>query len=269
MPELPEVEVTRMGITPHVVGQTVTKIIIRNSRLRWPIPDAIKNIEGQVIRKVTRRAKYLLLETDIGYAIVHLGMSGNLRILPAGSVVEKHDHVDVVLASGEILRYNDPRRFGAWLWQLAGESHAVLDKMGPEPLSDDFNVDYLVAKAKGKRKAIKLLIMDNHIVVGVGNIYANESLFAARIDPQCPAGKVSIAQLQLLVSEIKTVLEKAIAQGGTTLKDFKNADGKPGYFAQELQVYGKGGQPCPRCGEILTDIKLGQRATVFCSECQS
>ena len=268
MPELPEVEVTRMGITPHVVGQTVTKIIIRNARLRWPIPDAIKNIEGQVIRKVVRRAKYLLLETDIGYAIVHLGMSGSLRILPAGSVVEKHDHVDVVLASGEILRYNDPRRFGAWLWQQAGESHAVLDKMGPEPLSDDFNSDYLVAKAKGKRKAIKLLIMDNHVVVGVGNIYANESLFAAGIDPQCPAGKVSPQKLQLLVCEIKAVLKKAIAQGGTTLKDFKNADGKPGYFAQELQVYGKGGQPCPRCGEILTDIKLGQRATVFCSECQ-
>ena len=268
MPELPEVEVTRMGITPHVVGQTVTKIIIRNARLRWPIPDAIKSIEGQVIRKVTRRAKYLLLETDIGYAIVHLGMSGSLRILPAGSAVEKHDHVDVVLGSGEILRYNDPRRFGAWLWQQVGESHTVLEKMGPEPLSDDFNVDYLVTKAKGKRKAIKLLIMDNHIVVGVGNIYANESLFAAGINPQSPAGKVSIAQLQLLVSGIKTVLQKATAQGGTTLKDFKNADGKPGYFAQELQVYGKGGQPCPRCGELLTEIKLGQRATVFCADCQ-
>ncbi|MEC6909017.1 bifunctional DNA-formamidopyrimidine glycosylase/DNA-(apurinic or apyrimidinic site) lyase [Photobacterium piscicola] len=269
MPELPEVEVTRMGITPHVVGQMVTKIIIRNARLRWPIPDAIKSIEGQVIRKVIRRAKYLLLETDIGYAIVHLGMSGSLRILPAGSAVEKHDHVDVVFGTGEILRYNDPRRFGAWLWQQAGESHTVLEKMGPEPLSDDFNVDYLVAKAKGKRKAIKLLIMDNHIVVGVGNIYANESLFAAGINPQSPAGTVSIAQLQLLVSEIKTVLQKAIAQGGTTLKDFKNADGKPGYFAQELQVYGKGGQACPRCGELLTEIKLGQRATVFCGKCQN
>ncbi|SMY37010.1 Formamidopyrimidine-DNA glycosylase [Photobacterium malacitanum] len=268
MPELPEVEVTRMGITPHVVGQTVTQIIIRNSRLRWPIPDAIKQIEGQVIHKVVRRAKYLLLETDIGYAIVHLGMSGSLRILTAGSVAEKHDHVDLVLGSGEILRYNDPRRFGAWLWQPIGEQHPVLDKMGPEPLSEDFNGDYLVAKAQAKRKAIKLLIMDNHVVVGVGNIYANESLFAAGIDPQCPAGKVSSQKLHLLVNEIKTVLNKAIAQGGTTLKDFKNADGKPGYFAQELQVYGKGGQPCPRCGELLTEIKLGQRATVFCDKCQ-
>ncbi|KJG17100.1 bifunctional DNA-formamidopyrimidine glycosylase/DNA-(apurinic or apyrimidinic site) lyase [Photobacterium angustum] len=268
MPELPEVEVSRMGISPHVIDQTVKQIIIRNPRLRWPIPEAIKAIERQVIRGVTRRAKYLLLETDVGYAIVHLGMSGSLRVLSEGTPVEKHDHVDLVLTSGEVLRYNDPRRFGAWLWEEKGVTHPVLEKMGPEPLSDDFNVEYLHEKAQGKRTAIKQFIMDNHVVVGVGNIYANESLFAAGIHPKRAAGKISLARMTKLVAEIKSVLAFAIKQGGTTLKDFKNADGKPGYFAQELQVYGKAGKPCPKCGEALSEAKIGQRATVFCSDCQ-
>ncbi|WP_419209064.1 bifunctional DNA-formamidopyrimidine glycosylase/DNA-(apurinic or apyrimidinic site) lyase [Photobacterium leiognathi subsp. mandapamensis] len=268
MPELPEVEVSRMGISPHVVDQTVKEIIIRNPRLRWPIPEAIKAIEGQVIRGVTRRAKYLLLETDAGYAIVHLGMSGSLRVLPVGTPVEKHDHVDLVLTSGEVLRYNDPRRFGAWLWEVKGVTHPVLEKMGPEPLSDEFNVEYLYEKAQGKRTAIKQFIMDNHVVVGVGNIYANESLFAAGIHPKRAAGKSSLARMTKLVAEIKSVLAFAIQQGGTTLKDFKNADGKPGYFAQELQVYGKAGKPCPKCGKPLSEVKIGQRATVFCVDCQ-
>ncbi len=268
MPELPEVEVRRMGISPHVIDQTVKQIIIRNPRLRWPIPEAIKAIEGQVIRGVTRRAKYLLLETDVGYAIVHLGMSGSLRVLPLGTPVEKHDHVDLVLTSGEVLRYNDPRRFGAWLWEEKGVTHPVLEKMGPEPLSDDFNVEYLHEKAQGKRTAIKQFIMDNHVVVGVGNIYANESLFAAGIHPKRAAGKISLVRMTKLVAEIKSVLAFAIKQGGTTLKDFKNADGKPGYFAQELQVYGKAGKPCPKCGKALNEAKIGQRATVFCSDCQ-
>ncbi|MGF1724506.1 bifunctional DNA-formamidopyrimidine glycosylase/DNA-(apurinic or apyrimidinic site) lyase [Photobacterium nomapromontoriensis] len=268
MPELPEVEVSRMGISPHVIGQRVTQIVVRNAKLRWPIPDEITQIEGQVIRRVTRRAKYLMLETDIGYAIIHLGMSGNLRILPAEIPAEKHDHVDLCLASGEVLRYNDPRRFGAWLWQVCGSEHPVLQKLGPEPLSDAFTAEYLQTKAQGKRIAIKQLIMDNHVVVGVGNIYANESLFMAGIHPKREAGKVSAKQLAQLVEEIKAVLAFAIEQGGTTLKDFKNADGKPGYFAQELQVYGKGGQPCPRCDKPLSELKIGQRATVYCSDCQ-
>ncbi|WP_419205136.1 bifunctional DNA-formamidopyrimidine glycosylase/DNA-(apurinic or apyrimidinic site) lyase [Photobacterium leiognathi] len=268
MPELPEVEVSRMGISPHVIDQTVKEIIIRNPRLRWPIPEAIKAIEGQVIRGVTRRAKYLLLETDAGYAIVHLGMSGSLRVLPVGTPVEKHDHVDLVLTSGEVLRYNDPRRFGAWLWEEKGVTHPVLEKMGPEPLSDEFNVEYLYEKAQGKRTAIKQFIMDNHVVVGVGNIYANESLFAAGIHPKRAAGKISLVRMTKLVAEIKSVLAFAIQQGGTTLKDFKNADGKPGYFAQELRVYGKAGKPCPKCGKPLSEAKIGQRATVFCVDCQ-
>lgn len=269
MPELPEVEVSRMGITPHVTGQSVIQIVVRNPKLRWPIPDEIKQIEGQVIRRVTRRAKYLMLETDIGYAIIHLGMSGSLRVLPAGTPPEKHDHVDLCLSNGEMLRYNDPRRFGAWLWQAGGSEHPVLQKLGPEPLSEAFTAEYLQAKTLGKRTAIKQLIMDNHVVVGVGNIYANESLFMAGIHPKREAGKVSAKRLTRLVADIKAVLAFAIEQGGTTLKDFKNADGKPGYFAQELQVYGKGGQPCPRCDKPLSELKIGQRATVYCSVCQT
>ncbi|MDX1302655.1 bifunctional DNA-formamidopyrimidine glycosylase/DNA-(apurinic or apyrimidinic site) lyase [Photobacterium sp.] len=268
MPELPEVEVSRMGITPHVVGQMVTKIVIRNSRLRWPIPEDIQQIEGQVIRSISRRAKYLLLQTDAGYAIIHLGMSGSLRILPASLPAGKHDHVDLVLSNGEVLRYNDPRRFGAWLWEQPERQHPVLSKLGPEPLSDGFTAEYLLERAKGKRTAVKQLIMDNQIVVGVGNIYANESLFSAGIHPKRAAGNISSQRMAILVAEIKAVLAFAIKQGGTTLKDFKNADGKPGYFAQELQVYGKGGEPCPRCDNILSDMKIGQRATVYCSHCQ-
>ncbi|MDO6543145.1 bifunctional DNA-formamidopyrimidine glycosylase/DNA-(apurinic or apyrimidinic site) lyase [Photobacterium sanguinicancri] len=268
MPELPEVEVSRMGISPHVVGKTVSAIIIRNPTLRWPIPEAIKAIEGQVISQVTRRAKYLLLHTDVGTAIVHLGMSGSLRVLPAGTPAEKHDHVDLVLASGEMLRYNDPRRFGAWLWAELNELHQVLTKLGPEPLEAVFDADYLFDKAQGRRTVVKQFIMDNKVVVGVGNIYANEALFSAQISPQRSANKMTKAEVIRLVAEIKSVLAFAIEQGGTTLKDFKNADGKPGYFAQELQVYGKGGQACPRCDHSLSEVKIGQRTTVYCSECQ-
>ena len=269
MPELPEVEVSRMGISPHVIGHTVTEIIVRNPQLRWPVPEEIRQIEGQVIRRVSRRAKYLLLETDIGSAIVHLGMSGSLRVLPASAAPGKHDHVDLVLSSGELLRYNDPRRFGAWLWQAQNGQHMVLSKLGPEPLSDDFSTDYLLEKARGKRTAIKQLIMDNRVVVGIGNIYANESLFRAGIHPKRAAGNLSRQRMAALVAEIKAVLAFAIEQGGTTLKDFKHADGKPGYFAQELQVYGKGGEPCPRCGKLLSEMKIGQRTTVYCSRCQA
>ncbi|MDO6706294.1 bifunctional DNA-formamidopyrimidine glycosylase/DNA-(apurinic or apyrimidinic site) lyase [Photobacterium sp. 1_MG-2023] len=268
MPELPEVEVSRMGITPHVVGQTVTRVTVRNPSLRWPVPAELKLLEGQMIRGVERRAKYLLLETDAGFAIIHLGMSGSLRILPTEIPPAKHDHVDVLLASGEVLRYNDPRRFGAWLWQARDTEHPVLSKLGPEPLSEVFDADYLIEKAKGKRTVVKQFIMDNQVVVGVGNIYANESLFAAGIHPQAPAGSLSPARLTRLVADIKQVLDQAITQGGTTLKDFKQSDGKPGYFAQELQVYGKAGKPCPRCGTELNEVKIGQRATVYCSECQ-
>ncbi|HCZ9269184.1 MULTISPECIES: bifunctional DNA-formamidopyrimidine glycosylase/DNA-(apurinic or apyrimidinic site) lyase [Vibrio] len=268
MPELPEVEVSRMGISPHMVGQTILSFTFRTPKLRWDIPTELKKLEGQVIRAISRRAKYLLIETNTGTAIVHLGMSGSLRVLDADFPPAKHDHVDLKLSSGKILRYNDPRRFGAWLWCAPGESHAVLANMGPEPLTEEFNAEYVAEKAKNKRVAVKQFIMDNKVVVGVGNIYANESLFKSRIHPSRPAGKLTSQEWGLLVENIKMTLEVAITQGGTTLKDFAQANGKPGYFAQELLVYGKAGEPCPECGERLQELKIGQRNTFFCGECQ-
>jgi len=270
MPELPEVEVTRQGISPHLLDQEVTKLIVRNGSLRWPVPDIAQQIVGQTIRSIRRRAKYLLIDTDAGTTIVHLGMSGSLRILSKSTPVEKHDHVDLEMANGKVLRFNDPRRFGAWLWcELPEAAHPLLAKLGPEPLLPTFNVDYFQQALKGKKKAIKLCLMDNHIVVGVGNIYANEALFAAGIHPQTEAGRVDIARLTILVTEVKQILTNAIKQGGTTLKDFTNAEGKPGYFAQKLHVYGRGGETCNQCGNLLSEIKLGQRATVFCGLCQT
>lgn len=270
MPELPEVEVTRQGITPYLVEQTVIDLVVRNPSLRWPVPAIAKQIIGQVIRQVRRRAKYLLIDTDAGTSIVHLGMSGSLRILPHNTPVDKHDHIDLVLANGYILRFNDPRRFGAWLWsELPEEAHPLFTKLGPEPLTNAFNVNQLAEALAGKKKAIKLCLMDNHIVVGVGNIYANEALFSAGIHPEAQAGNIDIARLALLVTEVKKVLTHAIKQGGTTLKDFTNADGKPGYFAQKLHVYGRGGETCTLCGNILSEIRLGQRTTVFCGICQT
>lgn len=270
MPELPEVEVTRQGIAPYLVEQTVVELIVRNASLRWPVPDLAHNIVGKTILSVRRRAKYLLIDTEAGITIVHLGMSGSLRILPRNTPVEKHDHIDLVLANGRILRFNDPRRFGAWLWyELPEEAHPLLAKLGPEPLSEAFNPLQLFTALKGKKKAIKLCLMDNHIVVGVGNIYANEALFAAGIHPETEAGRIDIDRLTLLVVEVKQILAQAIKQGGTTLKDFTNADGKPGYFAQKLHVYGRGSQSCTHCGNLLSEIRLGQRTTVFCGLCQA
>ncbi|WP_428773715.1 bifunctional DNA-formamidopyrimidine glycosylase/DNA-(apurinic or apyrimidinic site) lyase [Vibrio sp.] len=268
MPELPEVEVSRMGISPHLIGQTVQQLTVRTPKLRWPIPPELKQLEGQVIEQISRRAKYLLIETSQGAALVHLGMSGSLRVLDGDIAPGKHDHVDLKLANGKVLRYNDPRRFGAWLWCEPGQPHPLLGNMGPEPLTEQFNADYLSQQANGKRVAIKQFVMDNKVVVGVGNIYANEALFSAGVNPTRPAGKLKTAEWHKLVDEIKAVLATAIMQGGTTLKDFAQADGKPGYFAQELQVYGKAGQPCPNCGEPIQAQKIGQRNTFFCSACQ-
>ncbi len=268
MPELPEVEVSRMGISPHLVGEKIHSLVFRTPKLRWDIPSELKLMEGEVIRSISRRAKYLLIETDIGTAIVHLGMSGSLRVLDGFIPEGKHDHVDLTLTNGKVLRYNDPRRFGAWLWAPVGETHSVLENSGPEPLTDEFNSSYIAEKAQKKRVAVKQFIMDNKIVVGVGNIYANESLFSSRIHPQRPANSLSIEEWQTLVAEIKSVLNIAITQGGTTLKDFAQADGKPGYFAQELQVYGKAKQACPNCGEAIKELKIGQRNTFFCTNCQ-
>ncbi len=268
MPELPEVEVSRLGISPHLIGETIDTMTLRAPKLRWPIPQELLRLEGQVITAIHRRAKYLQIETSIGSAIVHLGMSGTLRVLDADFPPAKHDHVDLKLKNGKVLRYNDPRRFGAWLWCEVGESHPVLEGMGPEPLTDAFSSDYMQEKAKGRRTKVKQFIMDNKIVVGVGNIYANESLFSSRIHPTRGAGTLTQSEWQQLVADIKATLATAIKQGGTTLKDFAQADGKPGYFAQELQVYGRAGEPCPACDEPLEELKIGQRNTFFCSHCQ-
>lgn len=270
MPELPEVEVSRRGIAPHLEQQKITDIVVRDRRLRWPIPEAISTVIGATITQVERRAKYLIIHTTKGYLIIHLGMSGALRVVPTDTLVVKHDHIDLVLVSGVCLRFNDPRRFGCWLYSEnhPGDNHPLLRALGPEPLTEAFNVGHIFQLSRGKQQAIKTFIMDNHVVVGVGNIYANESLFKAGIHPKRAAGKVSRARYEKLVPIIKSTLAKAIEQGGTTLQDFTQADGQPGYFKQELMVYGRGGKRCMQCAEGLKEIRLGQRSTVYCPKCQ-
>lgn len=268
MPELPEVETSRLGITPHLQGQTIKAITVRTDKLRWPIPQELQKLVGQRIQSIRRRAKYLMIDTPEGTAIIHLGMSGSLRILDEAIPSTKHDHVDLVLDNGKLLRYNDPRKFGAWLYTDVGVSHEVLAKLGPEPLTDVFNVEYLAEKANNKKVVVKQFIMNNAVVVGVGNIYASESLFMAKIHPKTPVGTLTLAQIERLVSDIKKVLETAIKQGGTTLKDFSQVDGKPGYFAQELQVYGRAGKECLICSSIIQEEKIGQRNTFWCAQCQ-
>lgn len=269
MPELPEVEVTRMGIEPHIKQQKVSQITIRNGRLRWPIPDEINDLVGQTVLQVERRAKYLLIKSATGTAILHLGMSGKLCVVPKDTPIQKHDHVDIGFINDMILRFNDPRRFGAVLWQaINAPEHSVLSHLGPEPFDPIFTADYLYQRSRDKKSSIKQFVMDNKIVVGVGNIYANEALFKAGIHPKRAAGNIAKKRYEILVPIIIDTLKRAIEQGGTTLKDFAQADGKPGYFAQELQVYGRKGQPCVSCETPLTEIRLGQRSTVFCHHCQ-
>lgn len=264
MPELPEVETSRRGIEPHLVGATILHAVVRNGRLRWPVSEEIYRLSDQPVLSVQRRAKYLLLELPEGWIIIHLGMSGSLRILPEELPPEKHDHVDLVMNNGKVLRYTDPRRFGAWLWTKELEGHNVLAHLGPEPLSDDFNGEYLHQKCAKKKTAIKPWLMDNKLVVGVGNIYASESLFAAGIHPDRLASSLSLAECELLARVIKAVLLRSIEQGGTTLKDFLQSDGKPGYFAQELQVYGRKGEPVGCAVRRLwrLNMRSGQRFIV-------
>lgn len=269
MPELPEVETTRRGIEPHIEGRIISALTIRQPKLRWPIPDQLSQwIVGCRISSVTRRGKYLLINLPGGSVMIHLGMSGSLYMVSADQPAGYHDHVDLVLDSGMALRLTDPRRFGSVLWQPAGESHTLLESLGPEPLSSDFTAAYLQQCCAGRKQAIKQFIMNSHVVVGVGNIYANEALFSAGIHPKRAAGNISAARLGRLVDEIKTILAHAIAQGGTTLKDFVGGDGKPGYFKQQLNVYGRGGELCHHCKSTLKEIRLGQRSTVYCPECQ-
>ncbi len=270
MPELPEVETTLRGIAPHIVEKRVRQVIVRQPSLRWPVPAAIESAVGRKLKSITRRGKYLVFHFSNGAIIAHLGMSGSLRIVAADEPPLFHDHVDLCFSGGTVLRYCDPRRFGAWLWTLAEpEAHELLVHLGPEPLSDDFSLDYLLAKARGRKATVKSFIMDSRIVVGVGNIYANEALFMAGIHPKRAAGRISVARYDKLVLAIKEVLAKAIVMGGTTLRDFVGGDGKPGYFKQSLNVYGRGEQPCKICGALLQEIRLGQRTTVFCKVCQT
>ena len=270
MPELPEVETTRRGLAPHVEGRRVTAVVLRRPDLRWPIPDEIRHaLPGRRIAAVRRRAKYLLVDTDAGdSALLHLGMSGMLRVLPADTPVGAHDHVDIALDSGRVLRFTDPRRFGSLLWQPAGSEHVLLRDLGPEPLSDAFHGDYLFERSRGRSAPVKAFLMDQRIVVGVGNIYAAESLHRAGISPLRAAGRVSRERYAALATAARDILAHAIARGGTTLRDFLNPDGAPGYFEQELAVYGRGGLACPGCGTPLREASIGQRASVWCPRCQ-
>ena len=269
MPELPEVETTRRGIEPHVVGQRVRRVIVRDARLRWPVPEDLDvRLSGQRIEAVERRAKYLLIRAESGTLIGHLGMSGSLRLVPAEQPPAKHEHVDIELESGLSLRYTDPRRFGALLWTQDPHAHVLLSKLGPEPLTEAFDGGRLFELSRGRSMAVKRFIMDNAVVVGVGNIYAAEALFAAGIDPRRAAGSISRARYDRLAEEIKKVLARSIESGGTTLRDFIGGDGAPGYFKQELFVYGRKGEFCKLCGTGLKEIRLGQRASVYCGKCQ-
>ncbi|XPF92969.1 bifunctional DNA-formamidopyrimidine glycosylase/DNA-(apurinic or apyrimidinic site) lyase [Colwellia sp. RE-S-Sl-9] len=269
MPELPEVEVCRQGITPHILDQTVTKVIVRNAKLRWPIPDSVHSMVNSKVESVERRSKYLLIKFSHGTLVLHLGMSGTIRVIDANTEVAKHDHFDLVLSNNKALRLNDPRRFGAVLWfEQHIDEQGLLAKLGPEPLSDDLTPDYLFEKSRNRKVPIKTFLMNSHIVVGVGNIYANESLFKAGILPTALAGSISKKRFNALTDIIKEVLAAAIAQGGTTLKDFTQADGRPGYFAQQLLVYGRAGKKCMVCETILEEVRQSNRSSVFCPTCQ-
>jgi formamidopyrimidine-DNA glycosylase len=270
MPELPEVETTLRGIEPHLLGQRIKQLIVRQRRLRWPVPRGLEQkLSGKRIQQINRRGKYLLLSVDNGTLIIHLGMSGSLRMLTNTPAAGPHDHVDLLLDNGRCLRFTDPRRFGAWLWtdKPVGQ-HPLLAQLGPEPLSTAFNADYLYKRSRGRKLAVKNFVMNSRIVVGVGNIYANEALFRAGIHPARSAGRISRHRYARLVEAIKAVLADAIKQGGTTLRDFVGGEGKPGYFRQSLQVYGQRGAPCPHCATPIKERRIGQRSSFFCPVCQ-
>jgi formamidopyrimidine-DNA glycosylase len=269
MPELPEVETTRRGLAPHVVGRSIAAIEVREPRLRWPVSKhLIAALAGQRIDALERRGKYLLFGTKAGTLLVHLGMSGSLRYLREPPTHGLHDHVDMRFVGGGCLRFNDPRRFGSWLLTAEPAKHRLLKELGPEPLSVEFTADYLRDASRGRRLAIKQLLMNGKIVVGVGNIYANEALFRARIHPLRAAGRIAPARFELLVKAVQDVLNDAIEEGGTTLRNYVDGDGNPGYFRQSLDVYERFGEPCRRCGTAIRRKVQGQRATYFCPHCQ-
>lgn len=271
MPELPEVETTLRGIEPTLKDQRITEIVVRNAALRWPVPESVQQACGQRVTAGRRRAKYLLLDLDsnIGGLLIHLGMSGSLRVCNADDPPRKHDHIDIVLESGRCIRFNDPRRFGAFLWWDApAEQHELLSRLGPEPLSEGFNGRHLYQLSRGRRGAVKNFIMDGHVVVGVGNIYASEALFMAGIHPSRAAGRISLTRYDALASAIKDVLARAIRRGGTTLRDFLDPGSNPGYFAQELLAYDREGKGCMQCGGTIRRKVIGQRSSFYCPKCQ-
>jgi formamidopyrimidine-DNA glycosylase len=270
MPELPEVETTRRGLAAHLTGLRIAGVVIRNASLRWPVPKNLPRLlRGLTISSLKRRAKYLLMDCGKGTLILHLGMSGSLRILPANTPPDKHDHFDLVLSNGTLMRLRDPRRFGAVLWHSGDPAtHPLLANLGPEPLEAGFDARYLYRATRGRSISVKQCIMDNHVVVGVGNIYANEALFRAGIRPQLAAGKLSMPRCARLVAEIRATLAEAIKLGGSTLRDFVDTSGQAGYFQQTYWVYGRAGEPCRRCGATIKQIKQGQRSSFYCGACQ-
>ena len=269
MPELPEVETTRRGLAPHVTGKSIAAVLVREPRLRWRVaPDLPAQLRGQRIDAVTRRGKYLLFGTPAGTLLVHLGMSGTLRYLRETQAHGTHDHVDVRFDTGDCLRFNDPRRFGSMHFATAPLEHPLLRDLGPEPLGEAFTPDYLFRASRGRNVAMKQHLMNGRVVVGVGNIYANEALFRAGIHPLRPAGRIARARFTALVAAVRDVLNAALADGGTTLRDFVDGDGKPGYFRTALKVYERDGEPCERCATPIRRVVVGQRATYYCPRCQ-
>ncbi len=269
MPELPEVETTLRGVEPHLTGHLIREVIVRNASLRWPVPDQVSRAKGQRVVRCWRRAKYLLIDLGRGGLLIHLGMSGSLRVCDAGDAPRKHDHFDIVLDSDTCIRFNDPRRFGVFTWwDPPSESHKLLEKLGPEPLSDAFSGNQLWRKSRGRKGAVKNFIMDGKIVVGVGNIYASEALFMSGIHPARAAGRISAKRYEALAAAIRDVLSRAIRRGGTTLRDFLNTEGNPGYFAQELLVYEREGLPCFQCQAPVRRKVIGQRSSYYCPRCQ-
>lgn len=271
MPELPEVETTKRGLSPFLLNQTINEVIIRQQQLRFPVsPELQSRCQGQIIQSIFRRAKYLLIGLSQGYLVNHLGMTGHLRLLNPETPAGKHDHLDFRLSNNYVLRYNDPRRFGFWLYLAENpHQHPLLSHLGPEPLTEAFNGEYLYRCARNRRQAIKSFIMRNEVVVGIGNIYATESLYLAGIHPQTPAGSIKQEKFTLLVNYIKQVLEQAIEAGGTTLRDFYASDGKPGYFSNKLLVYGRKNLACYRCGSLIQSLNIGGRSSAFCPTCQN
>ena len=270
MPELPEVETTRRGLEPYLAGTRIDALEVREPRLRWPVaPDMAERVAGRRVVAVGRRGKYLVLELDGGALLVHLGMSGSLRLVESGEAPGPHAHWDLRLASGRWLRYTDPRRFGSLHW-WSGEpaEHPLLRGLGPEPLGEGFHGEYLYRAARGRRAPVKSLLMDARVVAGIGNIYANEALFLAGIAPGRPAGRISLVRYRRLAGAVRQVLAEAVAAGGTTLRDFTSGDGRPGYFRQRLRVYGRRGAACPACGELVRERRQGQRSTFYCARCQ-